>query len=237
MGCAALGAAAQDSAGGSSGVGWIGLYSTELVEWLDNENRLDRLCSPHVADSAAWNACRQRYLLPKVFVVRLRTGPAKNASAAGDLMLEAVPSQGLRAFYVPPDAGAAVPLTPDILDTDWGYGPFFDHSIVERRGSWVRLPEGPLPPEAWLDVGDLGADRTVIWLEPGDIVESPRGDLYVLEVVNDRVRARPEQERDMWCHGEPQPPLAPFREFWLDRSDVYTSTGHIRLRPKYTRGC
>jgi hypothetical protein len=236
--CATLGAVdARGRAGDSGSIGWIGLYSTELVEWLENENRLGTLCSPHAPDTEAWKACRHRNLQPKVLVVRLRTQPNKDASAAGDLMLEAVPGQGLRAFYVPPEAGAAVSLTPDVLDSDWGYGPFFDHSIVERRGTWVRLPEVPLPRDTWLDVGDLGTDTTVTWLEPGDIVESPRGDLFVLEVVNDRVRARHEQERDMWCHGEPQPPVAPFREIWLDRSDVYTSTGHIRLRPKYTRGC
>ncbi len=234
--CATLGAS-QARDGESGGVGWIGLYTAELVEWLENENRLSSLCSPHAPDSAAWYGCRERNLQPKVYVVRLRTAPSRQAAPAGDLIVEALPGRGLRAFYVPSQAGSAVPLVPDILDSDWSYGPFFHHSVVERRGSWVRLPEDPLPREAWLDLGDLGKNAAVTWLRPDDIVESPRGDLVVLSVANGRVRGRPEQDRDSVCEVDTRPPVAPFKEIWIDRSDVYTPTGHIRLQLKYKRGC
>ena len=57
------------------------------------------------------------------------------------MIIEALPGKGLRAFYVPANAGAAVALAPDILDTDWER-PFFHHSVVEHRGAWVDFPKG-----------------------------------------------------------------------------------------------
>lgn len=233
---AAISAAQQPVAPGG-GVGWIGLYTDELVEWLENENRLEALCSAHRSNSQPWHACREKYLLPKVHVVRLRTAPNRRAALAGDLIVEAIPGKGLRAYYVPARGGSALPFIPDIQDSDWGYGPFFQHSIVEQTGSWVRLPEEPLPKGTWLDISELGPEKVPAWLEPEDIVESPHGDLFILGVTDGRVRARPEQERDMWCSSETRPPLAPFREVTLGPSDLYSATGHLRLRPKYTRGC
>jgi len=234
--CAALGAAQQPVANGQ-GIGWIGLYSAELVDWLENENRLGALCSAHQSESQPWYACREELLKPKVHVVRLKTAPNRQGRPGGDLIIESTPGKGLRAYYVPAEGGAAVPLIPDILNSDWGYGPFFHHSIVERRGSWLRLPEAPLPKGTWLDMSDLGPAANPTWLAPEDIVESPLGDLYIIDVANGRVRARPEQEGDMWCDADPPPPVAPFRALSLGASDLYTSTGHLRLRLKYTRGC
>lgn len=237
MQCAAIGAV-QPPLAAAQGVGWIGLYTAELVDWLENENRLGTLCSAHRPESQPWHACREQYLLPKVRVLRLRKAPPRPAALAGDLIVEAMPGRGLRAYYVPAEGGAAVPFVPDILDGDWSYGPFFEHSIVEQRGSWVRLPEEPLPKGTWLDISALGPGKTPTWLQPEDIVESPQGDLFVLGVTEGRVRARPEQERDMWCDSsETRPALSPFREVTLGPSDLYTATGHLRLRLKYTRGC
>jgi hypothetical protein len=233
--CCATFGAAQDNSTNPSGVGWVGLYNSELLQWLENENNISTLCASDVPDSGT---CRDRMLRPKVSRFQLRAAPNKRAAGAGTLIVEATPGKGLRASYAPPTGGGAlVPLPPDLFDSDWGYGPFFEYSVVEQRGTWVRLAEVPVGRQTWLDITDLGVDNRILWLQPGDIVESPRGDLYILAVVNGRVRARPEQERDMWCEGGPQPPVAPFRALWLEHSDVRTPTGHIRLRLKYTRGC
>ena len=47
------------------------------------------------------------------------------------------------------------------------------------------------------------------------------------------VRARPEQPADMWCAADE---LKPAREIRLSATELYTPTGHLRLRIKYTRG-
>jgi hypothetical protein len=217
-------------------IGWIGLYTDELIAWLENENRLSTLCGV-AEETAAWYGCRTERLAPKTAVVRLRTAPARRAAHAGDLVITAIPGKGLHAGYVSAIGGRAHPITPDLYDGDWGYGPYFHMTIVERRGAWIRLPDDPFPPSTWLNVDDLGPASPFRWLEPGEIVTSPIGDLFVLGVGPALVRARPEQARDMPCDADEQEPVAPFTEVRLTGPTLYTPTGHLRLRIKYTRGC
>jgi hypothetical protein len=218
-------------------VGWIGIFTTELVEWLENGNRLAELCGSEDKDFETFHRCKVEKMAPKAHLVRLWSEPSASSRPAGSLMLVATPAEGLHAFYAAVEGGPAANFQPDLYDGDWGYGPFFHLTIVERRGSWVRLPEMPFPKNTWLDVRSLGPAPSFEWLEPGRIVTSPRGDLFILAIENGRVRARLEQDRDMWCEGGDQPPATPAPEVPLSHDDVYTTTGHLRLHIKYTRGC
>jgi len=218
-------------------IGWVGLFDDELVTWLENENRLVELCSGFATDSGPWHSCREEKLSPKVHVVRLRNAPSKEAPHRGDLVVVALPGKGLRSLYVDARGGAATSFSPDLVDVDWGYGPYFHETVAERRGSWVRLPEAPFPKGTWLDTSELGSESSMLWLDAGRIVTSPFGDLYIIGVEKDVVRARPEQAGDMWCEGGPRPPAAPFKELRLGAKELYNPTGHLTLRIKYTRGC
>jgi hypothetical protein len=149
----------------------------------------------------------------------------------------ALPGKGLRSVYVAAAGGTATPFSPDLVDVDWGYGPYFHETIAERRGTWVRLPAAPFPTGTWLDTSELGSESSVLWLEAGSIVTSAFGDLYIIDVEKDVVRARTEQEGDMWCGAGPRPPVAPFKELRLGARELYGATGHLTLRIKYTRGC
>jgi hypothetical protein len=212
-------------------IGWVGLFTRPLVDWLENENLLAKLCPGLEAGAIEGPACREKVL------VRLRRAPSPSSAHVGDLVIDAAPGKGLRASYVQATGGAAVPFEPDLWDGDWGYGPYFHETVVERRGEWVRLPEDPFPPSTWLDTTTLEGGSSLLALEAERIVTSPEGDLFIIAVGSDHVRARPEQEQDMWCRSEPPPPLKPFTELRLDGPKLYTSTGHLRLRIKYTRGC
>jgi hypothetical protein len=222
---------------GDDSVGWVALYSDALVSWLENDNAMKQLCAAHESQTTAWYACERAFLAAKTHVVRLHRDPNPQGAPAGDLIIVALPGKGLQAFYATQPGGPGVAITPDLHDGDWGYGPYFHATVVERRGTWVRLPEDPFPADAWLDTGALATADPLRWVRPGDIVTSPRGDLYVTGVNGGEVRARLEQPADMWCDASPAPPITASAEIRLAGADLYTATGHLRLHLKYTRGC
>jgi hypothetical protein len=220
---------------GETAMGWLGLFSQDLVEWLENENQLQRLCSGFAGAEA--EQCRDQKLAPKIHLVRLWAAPSTTASPSGSLLLVALPGRGLRAFFVPVTGGVATEFQPDLFDNDWGYGPYFHETFLERRGTWFRLPEEPFPVGTWVDSRQLGGEPQLQLLEPEQIVSSPFGDLFILGVDRDVLRARPEQDADMWCREGPAPALSPWRELRIPLRDLYTAAGHLVVRKKYTRGC
>ena len=220
----------------TSELAWVGLFNTALVEWLENENQIDQLCSGFKQDTDGWRACRRERLAPRTQLVRLWHGPSEQATPAGSLRLVATPGKGLQSFFVPPTGGAGKEFRPDLFDSDWGYGPYFHVTFLERRNTWFRLPEEPFAKNTWINAADLAANPEIRALAPGDIVTSPVGDLFVIGVAPGVLRARPEQPADMWC-GDNPPPLKPWKELRLPLRDVYTATGHLRLHIKYMRGC
>ena len=218
-------------------VGWLGLYNTSLLEWLENANRIDSLCSRFVAGSEESYRCRDEQIAPKVHVVRLWAAPAETARRAGLLLIQATPGKGLRSYYVGTRGGPAREFRPDLYQSDWGYGPYFDETFLERRGTWFRLPEDPFPKGTWINATDVGDELHLRLLKDEGIVVSPFGDLVVLGVGPTVLRARLEQPADMWCRDGQPPPLRPWKEMRIPLRDLYTPTGHLRLHTKYTKGC
>lgn len=218
---------------------WIGLYKRDLLDWLENINRLTDLCGSASPPTRAFEECRAEKLASKTTDVPLFRDARADAPSAGALRLLAAPGvePPLRASFVPADGGVPIPFTPDLYDPDYGYGPYFHETILERRGSWFRLPEQPFPKGTWLNAADLGSPPDVKRLEPGDMVASRRGDLFVLSVEPATLRARPEQPADMWCEDPNPPPLKRFTAIQIPFRELFSPTGHLLLRIKYTRGC
>ena len=217
-------------------IGWLGLFNSELVEWLENENRLQSLCVS-VTQPVEEYQCRDEKLAPKVHVVRLWAGPTDAAASAGSLVVIATPGKGLRALFVSAKGGAATEFRPDLFDGDWGYGPYFHETFLERRGTWFRLPAEPFPNGTWLNAADFGGEPELQLLGTEEIVSSPAGDVVVLGIEGNVLRARPEQDADQWCQPGDPPPLRAWQEVRIPIGDLYTPTGHLRLHKKYTRGC
>lgn len=218
---------------------WVGLFNPAMIEWLENSNRLKDVCGLSEPGSDAFERCRAEKMAARIFVIRLFSRPSIAAPSAGAVLLLAAPAsgEGLRAFFVSEEGGQAAPLVPDLFDPDYGYGPYFHETFLERRGNWFLLPEGPFKKGTWLNGDDLGAEVQVQPLEIETIVTSPQGDLFVLGMEPGFLRARPEQPSDMWCRVGPAPPLQPFKELRIPFGQLYSSTGHLLLHKKYTRGC
>lgn len=218
-------------------VGWVGLYNQQLIDWLENVNRMRELCAPAEEGSAAYDACRHAQTVSKTIELRLFAAPTDTALPVGAIRLVATPGTGLAAFFVPGGNRPPRRFQPDLYDSDWGYGPYFHETYLDRRGPWFRLAEGPFPKGSWLDSRELAPEPVVETLEPGDIVTTPRRDLYIIGIDAAAVRARLEQPRDMWCEGGLEPPLKPFRTLVIPFSKLYDATGHLVIHVKYTRGC
>jgi hypothetical protein len=212
---------------------WVGLFNRELIQWLENENRLAELCSP-AEGPERWADCKEAHLEPKVQVIFVRAQPRDDAPLLGTISIVALPGRGLRAFASA--QGTATPFTPDLFDVDWGYGPYFHQTILERRGSWYRVPIESLPP-GWIDAATWTDSVDVQTVHAGDIIRTARGDVTVLAVGKGELRVRPEQDADMWCGTGKAPPLTRWDEVRIPFRELLDRRGHLLITKKYTRGC
>lgn len=216
-------------------VGWLGLYTRELADWTENGNRLTYLCGKFRADSKDWDRCRDKYMQPLQRKVTLRTGPGREAPAAGILVMTVRSGEGMSVAWMAANASSPIDFVPDFDSSNCG---FFHHSYRERRGDWFRLSAGPWPRDTWVDWNDLAGEGGVYRLERDQIVESPWGNVVILGVGERFVRFRAEQYRDNWAGGEgPQPPINPFTERRVPIADLFTATGKMRLSIAYPCGC
>lgn len=220
--------------------GWIGLYTPALAGSLENANRLDELC-PQRAHSLEWHACRDETLAPRVLHIPVREAPSAGAPVSGSIVVVALPGVRVSALAVSGPAGEGEPFVPDETDVDWGYGPHFHQTFLERRGTWFRLPPRPFPRDVWVDVSEWGGAGVgfpdVRGVEPGRIYESPHGDVFVVRVEPGGLVVRPEQEADMWCRAGDPPPPAPAPQRRLTWRELSDADGHLTLHLKYKRGC
>lgn len=215
---------------------WLGLFHADMLQWLENENRLPELCPASLAQERK-AACRAAALAPKTWSFGLFAKPDANAPLVGHLVIVATPGHGLKAGIRGPREAEPTYFEPDLFDADWGYGPYFHQTVVKKRGAWVQLPAGPLPASAWLNTADITGSATFHEIATGEIYALGEESWTILEVSPDGLRVRPEQPADMWCEEGKPPLLAPFEPTLLKAKDLLDAQGHLRLKVKYMRGC
>lgn len=230
------GASAQQPSA-SIEVGWLGLYNEALLDWLENENRLNELCPHDGIGARKLRECREEKMRPKRHEIRLRSAPDGTATLAGTLIIHATPGQGLRAYYRPARGGREAEFVPDLFDVDWGYGPYFHQTYLERRGAWFLLPAGPFPAPVWIDAGEFTNEPTLQLLATGKIVKTRKQDLVILGIESRVIRARRAQDADMWCQEGDKPPLKPWTEILIPVEELYSRTEHLLVDIKHKRGC
>lgn len=217
--------------------GWVGLYTSALIGWLENENRLNSICAHTTPGSRQREQCQRDTLEPRLYETTLRSEPRASATPAGTIVIKATPGRGLRAFYRSAPGAATAQFIPDLYDFDWRYGPYFHQTFLDRRESWFLLPATPLPQPAWIDLSEFGGSANLRLLQIEDIIRTPIGDVVVLNVEVGAVTVRPEQEADMWCEEGDPPSLQPYEEIVIHTQDLYSESGHLLVDIKYTRGC
>lgn len=212
--------------------GWVSLVADGRAGWLENENRIGQLCS----DGTELEACYREHLAPAVDVLEMRASPGPDGDVVGHVIVSAVPGRGLSAHYRALDATQSLFFTPDLYLQDWGYGPpYFHQTFTEEQGGWYRLPEGPWDRAVWVSGASGGLDELV--LVQGDIVDLDEQGFLILGTSERALRVRPEQDADAWCREGDPPPLHSAEPIEWGWADLVDDRGHLRIRPKYMKGC
>lgn len=214
--------------------GWVALFEPESLTRLENENRLTDLC----AQIEDLTECYSRELAPSIDVFPLYPRPDTAASPNGEVVVTVVPGRGLYAYYRAFNSAQAEWFRPDVFLQDWGYGPpYFHQTIAQEQGNWFQLPPGPWASEVWILKRWDARDRTVLSVRSEDIVELDGRGMFVVQATSESLSMRPEQDADLWCEEGDAPPLRPAPSRTYTRAELVDANGHLRIRPKYMKGC
>ncbi len=211
----------------------VGLYDSAHLEWLENKNRLGKLCT----DSSTLADCRSEHLAPSVSEYPLHIEPDSSSRRIGDLIVEAVPGEGLSSHFRVAGSQQITPFTPDLFLQDWGYGPYFHQTVSARSGNWFKLPRGPWEDEVWVHRESESEHSSVILVQPEDIVEMSGTSWYVIAAEPDALLVRAEQPADFWCEEGDPPSVTPSESTSFSREKLRDSDGHLAFRLKYLKGC
>ncbi len=218
----------------------VRLWNQQVIANLENQNQIDALCPPALAPALRAD-CRKEKLQPKKWKVALYEKPSDRSKEIGTLVLTATPGQGLSYEFVPAGGGAASKFVPDLFDSDWGYGPYADHTVLAREGDWVLLPARPFPRPAWLDLkAGLGSGPDLYDpVDVGQVYELDGRHRTVKEAREDGLLLRDELPSDMPCYdsaGSPATAAEP-KAVLFPWAKLYDGDGHLKLLKAYTRGC
>jgi hypothetical protein len=212
---------------------WVGLYEPAHLGWLENENRIGELC----ADPSNLDECYREMLGPKVSTYPLHSEPDASSSLIGDVIVVAVPGRPLSAHFRPAGSREGTPFTPDLFLQDWGYGPYFHHTVLAQQGDWFQLPPDPWEQHVWLHRERESESSSVIAVQPEDIIEMNGSSWYVVGAEPDALLLRAEQPGDLWCEPGDPPPTQPAEPTRRSRAELVDSRGHLVFRLKYLKGC
>jgi hypothetical protein len=88
-----------------SEIGWIGLYNKEMVEWLENQNRIETLCPR--APGSTFQQCRDEKLKPRTWTIDVREKSATTSVKIGTIAIMATPGTGLTFVFHSSNASIA----------------------------------------------------------------------------------------------------------------------------------
>lgn len=216
---------------------WIGLWNPGMLEWAENENRIHRLC-PKELEPAEQQQCREKHLPAKTWNIPLYASPDFASKQSGKLVVTVEPGKPLSLAYHPSVSGKPISFTPDLYDPDWGYGPYFHHTVREYRDHWTALPPDPFPSTVWINTSHSLNYQHFISPIPGYIyLLDKQEDVVLVKKDSDAFYFRPPQPADMWCEAGDPPPIKPVPLRRIPIAKLYDKRGHLRLTVKYTRGC
>jgi hypothetical protein len=224
-------------------VEWVGLFNHEMVAHLEGGNKY-RTLKWQSPPPENLDVIREELLTPRTWKISVRKKPDINSEEIGIIEITATPDDevipvsqlGLTATFHPAASGTPIPFVPDLFDRDWGYGPWFHQTALERKNHWFLLPKNPLPQPGWISTNDLGEEPHVVRVEVGTIYILDDRSITIVGSDPDAVLIRDEQHGDYFCGDDP-PAIEPAEITRMPYKDLYNKDGHLRLKTKYTRGC
>lgn len=221
--------------------GWVGLWNSEMVRWAENANQIYKLC-PKSMDTDSYKKCREQNLSKKTWIIPAYKNPKNTSPKVGEILITVKPGSSFIASFKNNSENndnkkTITDFEPDLFDQDWGYGPFFHQTILEKKGNWIKLPIQSLLAPVWINPKDSIKHSDNITVTENVVYILDSESIVITKINDDTVFFRSEQESDMWC-GEGAPPkLKTSKVKKINLKQLYDSQKHLKLDIKYKRGC
>jgi hypothetical protein len=225
---------------------------------------MKELCSEATVKGSP-KGCDTKRLTDKHWTLQLFESASAKSRKMGELSITASEA-GLFVLRYKDPAGQETTFDPDEYDSDWSYGPYFNHTVVQKNGHWLLLPQSPFPKAVWINLtlpagkglGLKGTDANGLInsaLDSGSIyitsdsisalqskTKKPEilpslSSIYIEAIRAGKVIFRMETDADMACGEEVEASKAKPLLYEASLKDMFDANGHMVLRTKYTRGC
>lgn len=213
---------------------WVGLFGSEVIEWLEHPN--SRQYTRHTMKNNDFANNEDAWLNPKSWTLEVKEQPNRESVSMGKIVITATPGKGMTVFFFETATSKITFFTPDLYESDWGYGPYFHQTFLQRSDMWFQLPKNPLPAPGWVDFAGYNDSPDVLSVTEGRVYMMEEESVVITGSDQEAVFLRLEQEGDMWCDAN-APPIQPSEIRRIPYAEMYTPDGHLRLHVKYTRGC
>jgi hypothetical protein len=217
-------------------LGWIGLYSADMLDWMENQNKInmEEIC-PKSMVTEERNTCIENHLKPIRKKIDVRKAPTRQSQILGQIEIIATPVEGLSAVWITPTS--SLPFMTEMYDQDWGYGTYFHMTVLGRQGTWFLLPQNPFPYPAWIDISELTLKSDFKSVDIGEVYIFEHENIVICSIGKETVTVREEQPADIWCDGGDPPPISLKNLRTLKIHELFDKDCHLKLHVKYTRGC
>ena len=216
-------------------IGWVGLWNEEMLEWVENENRIYSLC-PKSMGRDSYEKCRRDNLAEKRWIVPAYNSPENTSEMAGEIIIAVEPGSPFIASFKD-TGGTIMDFEPDLYVEDWGYGPYFHQTILEKKEDWIKIPLGSLETPVWINPEASIKHLDIINIAEGHVYMLGAESIFITKIEGDVISFRLEHPSDMWCdEGEP-PELEASETKKININELYDTNKHLKLDIKYKRGC
>lgn len=216
-------------------IGWVGLWNSEMVNWAENANQIYKLC-PKSMNQEAYKKCREKNLSKKTWTIPAFKNPNNKSPKVGEILITVKPGSSFIASFKN-NSEDITDFEPDLFDQDWGYGPFFHQTIIEKNGTWIKLPIPSLPTPIWINPKESIKNSDNITVTKNSVYILNSESIVITKISGNTVFYRSEQESDMWCDAGEQPKLKTSKVQKINIKQLYDKQKHLKLDIKYKRGC
>jgi len=211
---------------------FVSLWNNESAAKLENLNQIDVLCKGENYSAA----CLEKNLSTSSKVLPLYNAP-EDPQPFGALLIRFTPGERGSVAYIPLQnvGGSIFPVTLDMFDGDWSYGPpYFHQTMLDSKNGWYKIAvPNASKKTGWVQL----TNPDILTYQKGSIVSFKQKTYTILEVKKDSVSVRDEQPADMWCDVGNPPPIKKFEPITIPIKDLYDEECHLLMKTTYTHGC
>ena len=216
-------------------IGWVGLWNEEMTKWAENENQINRLCPKSMSQDSN-EKCRKNNLAEKSWTIEAYRSPGNTSEKVGEILITVKPGSSFVASFKD-NAGTIRNFETDLYDQDWGYGPLFHQTLLDKKEDWIQIPIKSLDTPVWINPKDNIEYLDIITIAEGHVYLLDGESIVITKKEGDTLFFRKEQPSDMWCYEGNPPKLKASEIKRINVEQLYDSHKHLMLDIKYKRGC